>query len=124
MKKILIVADDASTKCASIIEECIKRGIQVETTTFKDLTIQKVYQVNGLILDRGQITYLDGEPLWCECDQILREMEIRNYRTPSLIISEVGTHSNYVFVRNRIEAWDEQNKKFLAFLKEIEWSVY
>lgn len=126
--KILIVDDHAETKCRGIIEECNKRGIEVEIKKAINPALRRIcyeqQDINGIVLDMGLGTYEDSYLLEVRGgDRVLRELLRRKYNIPVLIFST--TDSFYKdkcdFVVDQMTEWNvvQEQEKFYSFLEKI-----
>lgn len=126
--KILIIDDQAETKCMGIIEECKKRGIQVEIVKGRNSALYRIIykeqDIDGIILDMGIPVYDNEYPEdEREGDDVLRELYRKKYNIPVLIFST--TNSNYKhkcdFVVNQMAEWNivQEEEKFFSFLEKI-----
>lgn len=127
--KILIVDDCAETKCIGIIEECKKRGIEVEIKKAISPALRRIIyeeqDINGIILDMGIPVYGGS---YVEHEQagnrILRELDRREYNIPVLIFSTTQSHykDECNFVVDQMTDWNilQEEEKFFSFLEKIE----
>lgn len=127
--RILIVDDHAETKCRGIIEECQKRGIEVEIKKGRNSALRRIIygeqEIDGIILDMGIPVFDDGYTEdEKEGDDVLRELERKEYNIPVLIFST--TESDYKdecdFVVDQMTDWYivQEEEKFFKFLEKIE----
>lgn len=126
--KILIVDDHAETKCMGIIEECKKRGIEVEIAKGRNSALYRIIyeeqDIDGIILDMGIPVY-DNEYVEDERegDDVLRELRRKKSNIPVLIFST--TDSFYKdkcdFVVDQMAEWNivQEEEKFFSFLEKI-----
>lgn len=126
--KILIVDDHAETKCMDIIEECKKRGVEVEIKKAVNPALRRIcyekQDIDGIILDMGLYMYEDScLPEKRGGDRVLRELLRRKYNIPVLIFST--TDSFYKdkcdFVVDQMAEWNivQEEEKFFSFLEKI-----
>lgn len=125
--KILIVDDDAKTKCSGIMEECKRRNIDVVVKTAINTALCEIFHdggndIDGIILDMGLPIYLNQPPIITDGGEtILKELSTKEYYIPVLVYSETEMHSNYVQVFDKIKDWNEtkERKKFFDFLQKL-----
>ena len=127
--KILIVDDNAKTKCRDIIEQCRERNIEVE---IKGAIGSACYYlchhenpIDGVILDMGLPIYEDERQYNANGgDRVLRELRRRNINIPVLIFSntESKEKQNCKFVFAQIYNWYivQEEEKFFAFLEKLQ----
>jgi len=127
--KILIVDDNAKTKCREIIEQCKKRNIDVEIIGSINPALHFLCyvknHVDGIILDMGLPIYESEWQIKANGgDRILRELKRRGYNIPVLIFSETESKEkeNCEFVFEQIYKWNivQEEEKFYAFLEKLE----
>ena len=127
--KILIVDNNAETKCKALMEECKRRNIEIVVKKSIDSALKSIMydeegRLNGIIMDIGLPLYENGRvesPYTGE--RILQEISMWEKDIPVLIFSETCTKSHYISVFDRMKDWDikaEQIKffKFLEYLNE------
>lgn len=126
--KILIVDDHAETKCRGIIEECNKRGIEVEIKKAINPALYRICReqqdIDGIVLDMGLGTYEDSYLLEVRGgDRVLRELLRKKCKIQVLIFST--TDSFYKdrcdFVVDQMREWNivQEQEKFYSFLEKI-----
>lgn len=127
--KILIVDDEAKTKCIGIIEECKKRGVEVEIAKGRNSALYRIIyeeqDIDGIVLDMGIPVYDDEFPEdEREGDDVLRELHRKKYNIPVLIFSKTKSEykDKFDFVINQMTNWNvvQEEKKFFDFLAKIE----
>ena len=124
--KILIVDDNADTKCVGIMEECKKREIEVEVALSSKQGLFSVFSnngnlIDGIILDMDLPIFPYGENInEREGEDFLRELSRKERYIPTLLFSEVELQSNYVQFFAQMRNWDEDNNKFFAFLEKLQ----
>lgn len=126
--KILIVDDHAETKCWGIIEECKKRGIEVEIAKGRNSALCRIIyeekDIDGIILDMG-IPVFDGEFTEDELegDDVLIELDRKEYNIPVLIFSTTESEykDEFDFVVDQMSEWNvvQEQEKFYSFLEKI-----
>lgn len=126
--KILIVDDHAETKCMGIIEECKKRGIEVEIAKGRNSALYRIIykekDIDGIILDMGIPIYDNEYPEdEREGDDVLRELHRKKYNIPVLIFSttESEDKDEFDFVVDQMTEWNiiQEQEKFFSFLEKI-----
>lgn len=125
--KILIVDDNAETKCYGIMEECKKRNIEVEIETSISSAVKKIvsnkgYKINGIILDMGLPIYSNSNEIEKNGgEEVIRQIVRRNNNIPVLVFSETELRSNYYAVFNQIKDWNivEEQMKFIEFIEYL-----
>lgn len=127
--KILIVDDQAETKCSGIIKECEKRGIEIEIAKGSNSGLRRIIckeqDIDGIILDMG-IPVMDNKftENEREGDNVLRELRRKKYNIPVLIFSTTQSHykDKCNFVVDQMTDWYilEEEEKFFSFLEKIE----
>lgn len=127
--KILIVDDNAKTKCREIIEQCEKRNIEVEIVGAIGpacylLRYEKIH-IDGIILDMGLPIYEEERQINANGgDRVLRELIRKGYDIPVLIFSETESKEKEKckFVFEQIYKWNivSEEDKFYAFLEKLE----
>lgn len=125
--KILIVDDHAETKCWGIIQECKKRGIDVEIKKGRNAALRRIIckeqDIDGIILDMGIPIFDNGFPEERGGDSVLTELRRTKYHIPVLIFST--TESEYKdkcdFVVAQMKEWNvvQEEEKFFTFLEKI-----
>ncbi len=137
--RILIVDDHADTKCIGIMQECDKRGIEVEVKKAINPALQRIVygkekvngiicekkeEIDGIILDMGLPIY---ENKWVEDanagECVLRELKRRKKKIPVLIFSETPLKkSAYPHIFGQMKNWYvmEEAEKFNQFIEELQ----
>lgn len=137
--RILIVDDHADTKCIGIMQECDKRGIEVEVKKAINPALQRIIcgkekvngiicekkeEIDGIILDMGLPIY---ENEWVEDanagESVLRELKRRKKEIPVLIFSETPLkRSTYPHIFGQMKNWYvmEEAEKFNQFIEELQ----
>lgn len=123
MKKILIVYNGNKKKHKDIIKECKNRDVECEMISHDNLKIEDLLYADGIIIEMGESSQFLGTTLMSPGERVLQCMESAICRVPTLVISKVGLHSQYVFVHSIMEECDAKDEKFLEFIKEIKMSV-
>lgn len=125
--KILIVDDQAETKCMGIIEECQKRGVKVEIKKGRNSALHRIIceqqDIDGIVLDMGIPILNDEFPKEKGGDSVLRELHRKKFNIPILIFST--TESDYKdkcdFVVDQMGDWNvlKEQEKFFSFLEKL-----
>lgn len=122
--KILIVDDNAKTKCEGIIEECKKRTIEVEIAKASKQAIFIIYSdkektIDGIILDMNLPIYPECEIKKKEGEDVLRRLSISKINIPVLVFSKEYIEE-YEQVFDQMKDWNEEYDKFFAFLEKLQ----
>ena len=123
--KILIVNDNASTKCAGIIEECKKRTIEIEIAKASKQAIFIIYSdkekmIDGIILDMNLPIYPECEIKKKEGEDVLRRLSKEKINIPVLVFSKEEMEEEYEQVFDQMKDWNEEHDKFFAFLEKLQ----
>ena len=123
--KILIVDDNAKTRCEGIIKECKKRTIEFEIAKASKQAMFIIYSdkekmIDGIILDMNLPIYPECDIKRKEGEDVLRRLLVSKINIPVLIFSKEQTEEKYEQVFDQMRDWHEENKKFFAFLEKVQ----
>lgn len=136
--RILIVDDHADTKCIGIMQECKRRGIEVEVKKAISPALYRIVckkekvngiiyekeEIDGIILDMGLPIYEGG---WVEDanagERVLRELKRTEKEIPVLIFSDTPLKRDcYHHIFGQMTDWYvvQEADKFNQFIEELQ----
>lgn len=121
--KILVVDDNAHTKCVGIMEECEKRGIEVEIAIASKQAIFSICSeagkmIDGIILDMDLPLFPHNKEIkQREGESILRKISKKHGDIPTLIFSQTNVSEKYEQVFGQMQVWNKV--EFLLFLEKV-----
>lgn len=126
--KIFMVDDEFFTKCKGIIEECNKRGIELEIATSQRDVLRKLpekFDFDGIILDMAFPVTDSSDFIDIKAgEKVLKELQSNKCQIPILIFSKIEVQEKYPNIFNQIKCWDEERDKFNEFIKYLEGKKY
>lgn len=122
--KILIVDDNANTKCEGIIEQCKVRNIEVDIARASKEALFKIYSeegksIDGIILDMNMPIYPDCMPKQIEGENVLKNLSHKKVNIPVLIFSDEDIEGEYEQVFEHMKDWNQEKNKFFNFLEKL-----